>query len=281
MGQAAVAAAVGSDALWWNPALVAQGPREVALHLGATNPVIDTDASGAVVLPVRGVGTVAFGVRYLNQGTAPSVLPGDTTASGTIAPTSMIFGATFAAPFGSRLAAGFTAKVLRVSIACTGQCPSSAGSSQTSALDAGARYWLRTDSSLAIAAAIRNLGPKLQIQDTPQADALPSRADVGLLYIPRIAQLPKEAVIRLGADIITVLGGGTPGFRVGSEISWQNRYQGRIGYVESGPLPGSGSGPTFGFGFSTGKVQIDFAQTVTDLSGGAGTPSYLSLRYIF
>ena len=282
MGQAVAAAAVGSEALWWNPALIARGPREAGLHIGTTNPVIDTDASGAVVVPVRGVGAVAFSVRYLNLGSSPAAGANDTIQTGTLFNTSTIVGMTFAAPFGDRLAAGITAKVLHVGLACTGECGTAGGSSQTSALDLGAQYFVTGDSSLAVGAAIRSLGFKLQIHDTPQADALPSRADVGVLYLPKIAQLPKEAAVRLGADVVSVLGGGTPGYRVGGELSWLNRYQGRVGYVRLGPTAGSGSGPTFGFGLSAGKLQIDFAQTVTDLSGGSGgTPAYLSLRYIF
>ena len=36
MGQAVVAAAAGSDVMWWNPALIARGPREVALNVTQT-----------------------------------------------------------------------------------------------------------------------------------------------------------------------------------------------------------------------------------------------------
>ena len=35
MGQAVVASAIGAEALWWNPALIARGPREVAFEYRA------------------------------------------------------------------------------------------------------------------------------------------------------------------------------------------------------------------------------------------------------
>src|SRR5579872_4300398 len=108
MGEA-VAAAVGSDALWWNPALIARGPREAALLLSKP-PLVDTDASGAFVYPIKDVGTVALSVRYINYGSQQTA---DTTgATGTLVPTSLIVGMTFAAPFGPRFAAGITAKLL-------------------------------------------------------------------------------------------------------------------------------------------------------------------------
>ena len=277
MGQAVAAAAIGSEALWWNPALIAGAPREVALHLSKP-PLIDTDASGAIVYPIRGVGTLAFSIRYINYGSSPT---SDTTGGeGTLVPTSLIYGVTFAAPFGTRLAAGVTAKLLDILLPCTGACGSvGVSSTQTSALDLGARYWVTGDSTVAVGLALRNLGFKLQLQDTQQADALPARGDLGILYSPKWAALPPGIRLRGAADVLTTLGPGTPGFRVGAEVSWLDRYQGRLGYVDKGE---AGSGPTFGVGFSTGKLQIDFAQMISDLSVQAGpAATYLSLRYFF
>ena len=280
MGEAVAAAAIGSDALWWNPALVARGPREVALHLSKT-PIIDADATAAVVYPIRDVGTVAFSVRYINEG-AQEI--DSASFEGTIVPTRLIYGLTFAAPFGTRLAAGVTAKLLDILVPCTGACEalgatSGASSTQTSGLYLGAQYLVTADSTLALGLAFRNLGFKLQFQDTPQADALPARGDVGVLYSPKWALLPPGLRVRGAADVVTTLGPGTPGFRAGAEVSWLDRYQGRLGYVVKGE---TGSGPTFGVGFSTGKLQVDFAQVISDLSAQAGpAATYLTLRYLF
>jgi hypothetical protein len=276
MGQAAAAAAIGSDAIWWNPALIARGPREVALHLVKTF-TIETDAMAAVVVPFQGIGTLALSARYLNEGQQDATdEQGNIVGTGSIA--TVIAAATFAAPFGNRFAAGITAKLLHSAFSCTGSC-ADAHSSQTGALDLGAHYLVTADSTFSIGAAIRSIGFRLQVQDSPQADPLPARGDLGVLYAPKLAQLPPEARIRVAADVVTDLVNHTSGVRIGGELSWQNRYEGRIGYVQNAP---TGSGLTFGAGFSTGKLQIDFAQMLSDIASQSGsTPTFLTLRYIF
>jgi hypothetical protein len=276
MGQAAVASATGSEALWFNPALVARSPREAGLHVTKTL-TIDTDASGAILIPVQRVGTFAFGIRYFNEATAPQT---DSTGeqTGTLTATSAILAATFASPITSRLSLGLTYKLLRVSLNCTGTCNQS-GTSQTFALDLGAQYLAAKDSSMSFGFALTNAGPKLQVHDASQADNLPVRADFGACVSPRLAQLPKEARVSLAADLISrVSGGYSPGFRTGAELSWQDRYQVRGGYVFNGPF---GSGATFGLGFSTGKLQIDLARVLSNTVSSSDSPTYLSLRYLF
>ena len=279
MGLAAAASATGSEALWSNPALIARGPREVALH--ATKFLtIDTDASGAMLIPVQRVGTFGLGVRYLNEGVQPSTdSTGQTT--GTFTTTVTVVGATFASPITSRLALGLTYKLLRYAFNCTGTCLQTGNVPQTIALDLGAQYLVAKDSSLALGFAFTNAGPKLQVHDASQADALPVRADFGVSVAPRLDQLPKEARVRAAADLVTrVAGGHAPGFRVGVELAWLERYQVRGGYVVNGPI-GSGSGPTFGLGFSTGKLQIDLARALSNNLSASDSPTYLSLRYLF
>lgn len=277
MGQAVVASAIGSEALWWNPALVARSVREVGLH-AAKNPVTDADATGALVVPVQRVGTFALGIRYLNEGSQPATDSTGENQTGTLSVTATIVAATFASAITNRLALGLTYKLLRRGLDCTGTC-SQSGSSQTFALDLGAQYIVAKDSSLTLGFALTNAGPKLQVNDASQADPLPARADFGVSVAPRFDQLPKEARIRAAADLVTrVSGGYAPGFRIGGELAWLERYQARGGYVINGPF---GSGATFGLGFSTGKLQIDLAKVLSNAIATADSPSYLSLRYLF
>lgn len=282
MGQAVAASAIGSDAVWWNPALIARGPREVALHVTQTLATqAGTDAAGAVVYSVPRIGAVALSLRYLTTGEQSS---GETPEqSGTFVPSSTIAAATFGAPFGDRLAFGVTAKLLQIRLDCTGACSTTSSSPSTGALDIGTQYLVTKDSLVTVGAAVRNLGFKLQINDAPQADALPNRADVGVAVAPKFAALPPDVRLRTAADVVTRLsGGGSPGFRFGAEVAYRERYQGRIGYVVNGPT-GTGSGFTFGAGVSTGKLQIDFARSMSDpASQAAGvTPTFISLRYRF
>ena len=277
MGQAVAASATGSEALWWNPALVARGPREAALHV-AKIITLETDASAAVVVPVSRVGAFALSLRYINTGPQEATLDPN-SPTGTFEMTTTMIGATFATTFSSRFAAGLTYKLLRLDFPCTGACRKPSQVPQTIALDLGMQYIVRSDSVLTFGAALRNAGPKLQINDSPQADPLPVRGDLGILYAPHLTQLPKEARVRAAADVVArVSGGYSPGYRLGAELSWIDRYQARAGYVFNGP---TGSGATFGLGLSTGKLQIDLARMLLESSAEAGSPSYVSLRYLF
>lgn len=276
MGQAVAASAIGSEALWWNPALVARAPRELGLHASKIF-TVDADAIGAMLIPVQRVGTFGLAIRYLNEGSQTSTVTSD-GQEGTFSTTALILGATFASQITSRLALGLTYKLFRRSLDCTGAC-SQTGTSQTFAVDLGALYTATRDSSVAMGFALTNAGPKLQVNDASQADALPIRADVGISLAPRLDQLPKEARIRAAADLVTQLSGGSsPGFHVGAELAWMERYQVRGGYVINGPL---GSGATFGLGFSTGKLQIDLSRVLLNSVSTTDSPSYLSLRYLF
>ncbi len=281
MGEAAVASAIGADALWWNPALIARGPREVALAASSNNPALDTDIGASVIVPVPRVGAFAVLLRYQNQGEQEAASSeGGPTQTGTFLVTSTLAALTFAAPFGNRIAIGTTYKFLNADHAsCTGQCGQTGAQPQTTALDFGGQYIVRKDTSIVLGAVLRNAGLRLQVNDAPQADPVPTRFEAGVLVTPRISQLPPEARLHVAADVITrVNTSGGPGYRLGAEASWRERFYLRGGYLVYGP--DGASGPSFGVGFSTGKLQIDFAQTSNN-AGSGSPPSYLTLRYLF
>lgn len=277
MGQT-LTTATGSDALWSNPAGAARGRRELALHMATNSSLAETDASGAFVYPVPRLGAFAVSIHYINYGQQGAVDSSGQTVGGFVS-TSTTLAATFAPILTDRLTGGITGKLLRIGFNCTGSCNRPENVPQTAAVDVGLIYQLTRDSTISIGASLRNLGPKLQINDSPQSDPLPARANVGIAYTPRIAEMPKEAKLRLGADVVERIAEGTSsGFRVGGELSWMERYEVRAGYVGTGP---TGSGPTFGLGVSTGKLQIDLAQMLSDNAGSGSTPTFLTLRYIF
>ncbi|HVX39389.1 MAG TPA: PorV/PorQ family protein [Gemmatimonadaceae bacterium] len=284
MGQAAVASASGADALWWNPALIASAHREVALAAASNNLAIDTDIGASVIVPVPRVGAFGVLLRYSNFGEQPAFTAEDpNNQSGTFYTSSTLAAATFAAPFGNRLALGLTYKFLNAQhISCTGTCEVPGGSGaqpQATAMDFGGHYVVTKDSTVALGITLRNLGPKIQENDSPQADPLPTRFEAGVMVSPKLTQLPPEARVSVAADVITrVNTSGGPGYRFGVEASWRGRFFGRAGYVIYGP-DGS-TGTAFGVGFSTGKLQIDFAQTAS-VAGANTSPSYLTLRYLF
>jgi hypothetical protein len=277
VGQAVVAGGGGSESIGWNPALIARAPREAAFNLAqqATG-VIETDASGGLVWPVPRLGAVALTLRYIGELPQSSSLTGD--EAGKFSITGIIASGTFAATFGKRASAGVTLKFLQLGSHCTGSCDLPPFPPRTAAIDLGAQYLVTRDSMVTIGASALNLGFPLQVNDSPQADPLPSRLDVGVSVVPRLSSFSADIHARLEADLVQPTSGGDAGFRFGAEVSWQQAYVVRAGYQLDAP---TGTGPTVGVGLATGKLRIDFAQVLTDLGVGLGKPTFLSLRYLF
>jgi hypothetical protein len=279
LGQAVVAVPTGVEAVWWNPALITRGAREVAFHFSQTV-ATEGDYTASVLFPVPSIGAaVAVTGRYIDYGVQENTGRTDPNNLGEFTTTSSILAASFGATFGSRVAAGITYKVLQLRFPCTGVCLNTPSKSPpTSALDLGGQYVFRKDSSLSLGAAIRNVGLRLQVQDAPQADPLPSRFDMGAAFTPRFRQLPSDASVLFAADIVSRLTDWGPGYRVGAELSWQKRYHLRTGYVRFGP---TGSNGSVGLGYATKRLQLDFAQLITDAASGTGSPSFFTARWLF
>jgi hypothetical protein len=278
MGQAAVATITGSEALWWNPAGVARGPRELSLGF-VSNEAPVSDLVIGFVFPIPKVITFAVSLRYVNTGLQESI-DASGNQTGSFYPWNTTITASFAAPFGDRLNVGVNLKAIGYGFSCTGVCNLLPGATPlTAAIDAGAQYAVTRDSLLMLGVAVRNIGPPLQFNDAPQADLLPGRFDAGIAVMPRLAQYP-GARVTMAADVVTRLNGeGGVGLRVGSELSWLDQYFARAGYVVQGP---NGSGPSFGVGVARGRWRVDFAQFLAGGNGvGESKPTYLTLRYVF
>ena len=284
IGQATVAVPMGSESVWSNPALIALSPRELSLDFKtkaiATEP--ESDLAAAFVFPVRYVGALAVFARYMDYGSQPATdTLGNTTGSFNI--TDLVFGASAATTFFDRLSVGFTAKALQTRFPCTGDCsqvPSDQlASAIVSALDLGVQYFVLRDSSLSIGGAATTFGPRFQQIDREQADSLPSRFTVGASYARAISSVPGLR-LRVSADLVSrVAGGGIPGERFGAELTYLNRLYMRGGYIAKGP--GEINTPTIGFGVSSGRMHIDFAQMMAALGTQNARPTFFALRYTF
>ena len=124
MGQAAAASAIGAEALWWNPALIARGPRELALNVVSGVPLPEADISLAFVYPIpaRRIGRMALSLRYVNLRSAGRGEHDRRLADrGAFRVSTGILAATFAAPFADRLAFGVSLKIIAVNFSTTGQ----------------------------------------------------------------------------------------------------------------------------------------------------------------
>lgn len=277
MGEAVVADFLGSESIWWNPAGMARAThRELAIHHTQTF-ALTGDALSAV-LPTGGIGTVALSADLYSYGTQETT---DATGTyGTITPRATILAATFAGHVGSRALLGLNYKHYQRGINCSGGCANvPTQSTSTTAIDLGVQLRLSTDSSLYMGAALRNVGPRLQVNDAPQADPLPTRLDIGLTYAPRLASLPPEADVKFAIGVVNAIPATGTGFQLGADLGWQHRVHVRAGYTHLGP---GGSGPTIGVGASTGRVFLDIARQFSDnVANTSQPPTYLSLRVVF
>jgi hypothetical protein len=164
---------------------------------------------------------------------------------------------------------------------CSGICgnvPVLSGSS--SALDVGLQYVLPVRIPVTVGAAIRNIGPALQVRDAEQADPLPRVIQVGArARLPVKALDEAKASLELSADLLSAsaLGGTAAG--LGVSLGYLDQAFLRAGYKAQ---RGQGRGPSIGFGFQRGGLGVDIARRFDALSSQLGDPpTYVSLRARF
>src|SRR4029078_4555341 len=98
---------------------------------------------------------------------------------------------------------------------------------------------------------------RMQVNDEPQADALPSRMQAGVeVRVPKVSDVLNGAELRLSAHMVSEVRRVDPSPRVGAEIGWQRKIRFRGGYASRA---GGFCGPSLGVGYDTGNLAIDFA----------------------
>lgn len=271
MGEAVVAQRGGSDALWWNPAAVADtAPHEIAIHHSET--VVGQGNAIAAVLPIRRVGTIGMSLNVLDLG-RQAATDDQGQLQGVITPTDFEYGLTYAAAPTAAVALGVTVKHVEARIRCSGLCANlPVGGSNSNGADIGTE--LRPPGSpLTVGIAARNLG-------VGRGDARPGRLDFGADY--RVRMPPKYAdlvEIHTAAGVVTTTGLDSATARVGTDITLEQRLHVRAGYIHD---PANGSGGAVGVGLSSGKLVFDLARTFGGLSAnGDKPPTYFSLRYLW
>lgn len=279
MGQATVAARLGSESIWSNPAAIArQEKREAAIHhsetIAARGDVI------TVLLPRKNVGTFGLSVNVLDFGNQQITDRGGTPI-GLVLPRNLLFAGTFATSIGEALSFGMTYKRLQYRVDCSGQCADVTTFSATaSAVDFGAQYDIPGDSAVRLGAAIRNIGTRLQINDQEQADPLPTRIEIGLSYrVGIVRRYVSDIDVHLAGDIVATETADDPSARIGADLTYQKTVHFRAGYIANDT---DGANAALGFGLGTGRLLFDIARTFGGLSEDAGkTPAYVSLRFLF
>jgi hypothetical protein len=171
--------------------------------------------------------------------------------------------------------------VLQFRVDCSGVCPpSSSFVATTSALDFGAQFPLGNLAPATLGVAVRNVGPRLQVNDNPQSDPLPTRLQIGATYrLGLVERYAKDTRLDLSGDLIDQVRLSDPSARVGADLTFQKKLHARLGYVFDGSEAG---GPSIGLGLASGGLVVDIARLFQGLSADAGqAPTYFSLRYLF
>jgi hypothetical protein len=280
LGQAVVAGVDGSEAVWWNPAgLARQEKRELAIH--HSQPFLETNEDVVtLVIPSSLLGVIAFSANILDFGTETQT-DAQGNEIGTITTTSLVFAGSYATAVGARLNAGINYKVLQFRVSCSAGCPAGVGANATSsAIDFGVQYDLRGLAPLTVGAAVRNLGPSLQVNDNPQRDALPLRVQLGLRWrATPLERRTADTEIAIAGDVVDRLRTGTASWRTGIDATWKKRASLRAGYLFD---RSEASGPAIGFGLRQGGLIVDIGRQFGGTAEATGAdPTFITLRYLF
>lgn len=280
MGQAVVGDQPGSEAVWWNPAAIARAEkRELAIHHSQT--IVATGDAVTVIVPSALLGVLALGANIVYYGRQE--IRDTVNTVGALIPQNIVYAATYATPVAKRFSAGISYKIVQLRLDCTGGC---AGiptvSAASSALDAGAQASLAGLIPATFGIAVRNVGPRLQVNDKDQSDPLPTRVQAGIsATVPQVHRNAPELDLRVAVDALDDLHLRGPSFRFGAALGYRDRAFVRGGYLfDRGD--GEGDGPAFGIGLTTGSLVFDLGRIVRGLSADSGQPpTYVSLRYLF
>lgn len=278
LGQAVVARRDGSEGMWWNPASLGSATRrEMSIH--HSQDFFATGDALTLVVPASRLGVFAIAADLQNYGEQENTTDPSVPATGTVLTRSFVLSGSYATPVGKRTTAGMTVKLVQMRVDCTGPCDFPNEVASTFAIDAGTQFAITR--RVMLGASIRNMGLALEVQDSEEADPLPTRIQVGMLYrYPLPERYATDAELNMTADVIDGLNIERPLPRVGAELVWQKKAFLRGGYVfeaESGA-----GGPTLGLGFSRNNLVLDLARVFSGFSVDAGqAPTFLSLRFSF
>jgi hypothetical protein len=254
--------------------------REVAIH--HSQDFIATGDAISFILPSSLLGVIGISADIQDYGAQENTPPSGEPSTGTLLPRSFVLSATYATPIGSRMRSGVAFKVVQLRFDCSGPCNLPTAVAQTFALDAGIQYSVGGTGRLSLGASVRNVGLPLQVEDSPQADPLPSRIQLGAHYrLPIPSRYAENAEANVSIDVMDGLELSQPLPRLGAEFAWQKRAFVRGGFVFETAQSGGG-GPSLGLGLVSRNVIIDIARVFTGYSADAGqAPTYLSLRVEF
>ncbi len=277
LGQAAAADGGTTEAAFWNPAGLASLPRsEIAVHFADTFVSDITSLAGYLAINRLGViGVSAYLVDFGSQ----ELVGGGGIPIGRLSPKNFEFLASFATDLIASLSFGLNYKLIQFRQDCSGQCGSiPAATGTTHGVDVGMQYALGRRDALRLGVVVRHAGFRLQLENQGQADPLPTRLQVGVVYsilLPRQRGQEQQFDARILFDLDEELGSYTdPSARVGLEVGYGDLVRIRSGYAF---LDSESSGPSVGIGLRFGRFAVDLAR-VFFISSNFDEPLHISVR---
>jgi hypothetical protein len=279
LGQAAVADGGSTEALFWNPAGLADVRHsEAALHYYSF--FLGTGSALVASVPAAGLGTFTAGAYLVDYGDIDLTTSGGGPPVGRVSPRNVALYASYATMIAGGVAAGITYKLVQFRVDCSGSCgaiPTAVGT--THALDFGVQWALPGALPLVVGAAVRNVGFKLQVNNEAQADPLPARLAIGVAWEAfRPVGDTDRIDLKVLVDLEGSLGPGSvsPQPLIGLESGVRDLVRIRAGYAF---LEGSARGPSLGIGFKLGRAALDLAKTFYAADAiGEKEPVHVSFR---
>ena len=280
MGQAMVAGKPGSEGIWWNPAsLGGQDKKELAIHYSRTLSGINDAFS--FVIPKRSFGVMALSLSVLDIGDL-QLTDENNQPIGVAFPRDVVLAGTYASHVTDRLDAGFNYKIVQLREDCSGECATIGPEVEsTRAMDLGLQYRTHVFAPLTFGAAIRNLGGKLNSQQTNQRDPLPTQVELGAMYrLKFLDRYVKDTELRASGSYVDTRSFGGKSVRFGTDVVYQGTVHLRAGYV--GHDRRGDATASLGFGLQSGSFVFDIARTFGGIPAENGqSPVWISLRYLF
>ena len=277
LGQAAAADGGRTEAAFWNPAGLGYMERsEVAVHFARTFVSDNTALTG--YFTVSGLGVFGLSAYLVDFG-SQDVVTGPGVPVGRISPKNIQLLASFATPIVSRLYLGLNYKLIQLRQDCSGQCgdfPDVSGT--THAIDVGAQYTIGSGDKLRLGFVIRHAGFDLQLENEEQADPLPTRVQLGVVYkvlLPELQGTDQRFDVRMVADVDDQWGQyDSPELRLGLDAGLGQLVRFRGGYAF---LDSESRGPSVGVGLRVGRISVDMAR-VFFVTSSFDEPLHISVR---
>jgi Type IX secretion system protein PorV len=280
MGQAMVAAKPGSEGIWWNPAsVVGRQKKELAIHYSKT--LSGPYNAFAFVGPTKTYGVAAVSLGLLDLGEVP-LTDENQQVIGVALARDVVLAGTYAAALTKRLDVGFNYKIIQVRVDCSGECSTVGPAVESSrAVDFGAQYRVEAGAPLTFGAAIRNLGAKVNSEETNRRDPLPTQFELGAMYrLKFLDRYIKDTELRASGSFVDTRSFGGRAVRFGTDVVYEGTVHLRAGYV--GHDRRGDATASLGFGLQSGSFVFDIARTFGGIpADNEQSPVWVSLRYLF